>query len=534
MYLRNMRRIVLCIFFLLNLFFCQQLIAQNQIPPHFEFRGVWVATVENIDWPSKKGLTIEEQKAEFIRLAEMHKRNGMNALIVQIRPAGDAFYPSLLEPWSEYLTGKQGVAPIPFYDPLQFMIEETHKLGMEFHAWLNPYRAVFNIHTSSIASSHLTKIHPEWFITYGGKKYFNPGLPQVREFVASVVKDIVTRYDVDAIHMDDYFYPYPIAGIPFPDEYTYKQYGNGLNKADWRRSNCDSIIKLLYQTIRSVKPTVKFGISPFGVWRNQKVDSTGSRIQVQLLNQTIRSTKPTVKVGIIWRNQENDSMGSCTQAGNTCYDDLYANILLWLKNGWIDYVAPQLYWERGHKLCDYDTLLAWWNKYTYGKHLYIGHGVYRAGTNTAWKNRNELPNEINALRKYTTTQGSIYFSSSNFNSNPNGWNDSLQLHYYALPAIVPPMPWIDSTLPSIPIVTGLKNGVYNISYTGTVPMRSFAVFMVQQGMDVKIDSAILIDVIPATQSIVFDRKNIIASLSDRLFVATVSRGNNLSSWVELK
>ena len=196
--------------------------------PNFEFRGVWVASVDNIDWPSKKTLSVPKQKEEFIRLLEMHQRNGMNAMIVQIRPAADALYPSQYEPWSEFLTGTQGLPPTPFYDPLSFMIAETHKRGMEFHAWLNPYRAVFNIHTSSISPSHLTKIHPEWFLVYGDKKYFNPGLPEVRQHTARVVRDLVTRYDLDGLHMDDYFYPYRITGKEFPDQKDYEKYGNGL------------------------------------------------------------------------------------------------------------------------------------------------------------------------------------------------------------------------------------------------------------------------------------------------------------------
>ena len=222
--------------------------------PNYEFRGVWVASVANIDWPSKKNLSVAEQKAEYIRLLDMHQRNGMNAMIVQIRPAGDALYPSPYEPWSEFLTGKQGLPPTPLYDPLEFMITETHKRGMEFHAWLNPYRAVFNLLNSSISPSHLTKIHPEWFLIYGDKKYFNPGLPEVRQHMAKVVKDLVTRYNIDGIHMDDYFYPYRITGKEFPDQKDFEKHGNGMKKEDWRRSNCDSVILLIHNIVRSGKP----------------------------------------------------------------------------------------------------------------------------------------------------------------------------------------------------------------------------------------------------------------------------------------
>ncbi|MEO5500813.1 MAG: family 10 glycosylhydrolase [Ginsengibacter sp.] len=402
--------------FVTILFFTTFLIAQ----PKYEFRGVWVATVENIDFPSTKTLSTEAQKAEFISLLDMHKRNGMNAVVVQIRPVADAFYPSQLEPWSEYLTGKQGKPPVPYYDPLEFMITETHKRGMEFHAWMNPYRAVFNINKSSIAPNHITRLHPEWFIDYGGKRYFDPGNKDAQKFVEAVVKDVVSRYDVDAIHFDDYFYPYRIAGKEFGDWKTFKEYGNGMNKEDWRRSNVDSIIVMLNTIIKSQNPFCKFGISPFGVWRNIDKDTEGSN----------------------------------TKAGQTNYDDLYADILLWLKNGWIDYVVPQLYWELGHKIVSFEILSDWWARHAYGRQMYIGQGIYRAleSKSYAWHNKNELPNQIKRLRQFPQIQGSVYFSSATFSSNPNGWNDSLKNNYYKYPAIVPPMKWIDAIKPAMPVL----------------------------------------------------------------------------------
>src|SRR5215213_5205450 len=243
--------------------------------PQYEFRGVWIATVDNIDWPHKGQFNVDSQKADFIRQLDLHVRNGMNAVVVQVRPATDAFYPSPFEPWSQWLTGKQGRPPVPFYDPLQFMIEESHKRGLEFHAWLNPYRANYSIGKSSIAENHITRLHPEWFLNYGGTTYFDPGNKEGQQWVLNVIRDIVSRYDVDAIHMDDYFYPYRIAGKEFPDDATYRKYGNGLAKDDWRRSNCDSIIKMIHKAIIDTKPIVKFGISPFGVWRNKSDDADG-------------------------------------------------------------------------------------------------------------------------------------------------------------------------------------------------------------------------------------------------------------------
>ena len=377
--------------------------------PKYEFRAAWIATVDNIDWPSRGNYDSESQKQEFIDLLDMHKRNGMNAVIVQVRPATDAFYPSQYEPWSEWLTGRQGKAPNPYYDPLEFMIEETHKRGMEFHAWCNPYRAEFNIRKSSIAPDHISRVHPEWFLTYGDKRYFDPGNKSAQQHVVKVIRDIVRRYDVDGIHFDDYFYPYKISGKQFPDAKTYLTYGKGMTLEDWRRSNVDSIIVLLAQPIKVENKSCRFGISPFGVWRNQ----------------------------------DKDPDGSATTAGVTNYDDLYADILLWLKNGWIDYVAPQLYWEFGHKAAPYEVLLEWWSRHTFGKHCYIGLGVYRAGSNSAWKDPSLLPRQLTALRNTPNIHGAIYFSSKSFVSNPNGWSDSLQLNYYKEPALIPPMEWID-------------------------------------------------------------------------------------------
>lgn len=378
--------------------------------PVYEFRGVWMATVDNIDWPRRGDYNPESQKQEYVRQLRMHERNGMNAIIAQVRPAADAFYPSPYEPWSQWLTGTQGKAPSPFYDPLQFMVDEAHKRGFEFHAWCNPYRANFSVGRASIAPAHVTRLHPEWFLKYGNTLYFDPGNKDAQQWVVAVVRDMVRRYDVDAIHMDDYFYPYRIAGKSFPDTASYRKYGNGVHKDDWRRSNVDSIIVALSKAIKEEKPWVKFGISPFGVWRNQS----------------------------------DDPEGSDTQAGVTNYDDLYADILLWAEEGWIDYIAPQLYWETGHPRADFETLVDWWSRHAYGRHLYIGQGIYRAleKKNYAWHRRDELPKQIKLLRSYPEIGGSIYFSSRTFYSNPNGWNDSLQAKYYKRPALIPPMPWL--------------------------------------------------------------------------------------------
>ncbi len=460
----------------------------------FEFRGVWVATVENIDWPSKRGLSNPAQKEEFIALLDRHQKNGMNAIIMQVRPSGDALYPSTLEPWSEYLMGTQGLPPSPFYDPLEFMIAETHKRGMEFHAWINPYRAVFNVKKSSIAPSHISKIHPEWFLTYGDKKYFNPGLPQVWQHTNRIVRDLVSRYDIDAIHMDDYFYPYRIAGKEFPDEKTYQQYSRGLSKDDWRRSNCDTIVKQLYATIHQIKPGVGFGISPFG----------------------------------IWRNKSKDPRGSDTKAGQTNYDDLYADILLWLEKGWVDYIAPQIYWEHDHPLVNYDTLIQWWNKNSYGKNLYIGHGMYKAGTSSAWRDKNEMPYQIKKMRALENTNGSIYFSSSSFNNNINNWNDSLQQNYYQKPALLPSLPWLVQYKVETPVVNKQSTNSYEIKVKATSTIKQYAIV---ENLNNLFTVSVLLP--PNTKMIQLNALGIPKKPNATYYLVAVGKQNQLSDWVSL-
>jgi uncharacterized lipoprotein YddW (UPF0748 family) len=405
-------------FFIISLLLMAQT-GRGQPEPKREFRGAWIATVENVDWPSRPGFNSGQQQQEFIRLLDTLQAAGINAVLVQIRPAADAFYNSRYEPWSSWLSGKQGLPPVPYYDPLAFMIGEAHKRGMEFHAWFNPYRAVANIHGSVLSPVHISKIHPDWFINYGDKKYFNPGLPQNWAWLVKIVSDVVRRYDIDAVHFDDYFYPYRIAGKQFPDYNTWKISGAGRSLEDWRRHNIDTMIRMVGSAIKEIKPWVKFGISPFGVWRNL----------------------------------ERDPEGSDTHGGQTDYDDLYADVVLWLKNGWIDYVAPQLYWEFGNRSASYEVLLDWWARHCYGRALYIGHAIYRIGAGFAWRNPDQLGRQIRAARTYTEVGGSVFYSAKYFLSDPLGFTDTLKRNYYRFPALVPPMPWIDSVAPPPPLIT---------------------------------------------------------------------------------
>jgi len=385
--------------------------------PKYEFRAVWVATVSNIDWPSKRGLSTKEQQNEIISILDTQQKLGMNAIILQVRPAADAFYQSELEPWSRYLSGTQGQPPKPFYDPLKFWIEECHARGMELHAWLNPYR-VAQKSSEPLSVNHIAFQHPEWILKYGNKLYFDPGLPEARNFVIKVVKDIVARYDVDAIHFDDYFYPYPLQE-DFPDTTSFAKYNRGFqpeNIADWRRENVDIIIKTLNDTIKATKPWVKFGISPFGVWRNIADDPKGSN----------------------------------TTAGTTNYDQLYADVIKWQENGWIDYLLPQLYWQIGHPTVNFEMLANWWANHTYNRAMYIGHGVYKIDSvskTKEWAMPRELPNQIKLLRAIPEIKGSAFYSSKHFNRDLIGFQDSLMLNLYNTPAIIPPMSWIDNQPP---------------------------------------------------------------------------------------
>jgi uncharacterized lipoprotein YddW (UPF0748 family) len=402
---------------LLFIFIAQYCTAQPS--SKYELRAAWVATIGNIDWPSSSKLDAQAQQQEFINLLNTFQLNGINAAIVQIRPVADAFYPSSFESWSKYLTGTEGNAPEPYYDPLQFMITECHNRGIEFHAWFNPYRALVDSRKNIHPINHATYTHPDWFINYGGKKYFDPGVPAVRKYVQDVVMEVVAKYNIDAVHFDDYFYPYKIGNLAFGDANSYALYGaNYPNKDDWRRANVDAFIQEINTKIKAIKPTVKLGISPFGIWRNIK----------------------------------NDPEGSYTN-GCQNYDDLFADVINWQRKGWIDYLMPQLYWERGHRNADFTTLLEWWNRHAYNRGMYIGLGLYQLGVNkaSAWRNGAEIPEQITMLRANKNVQGYSLYSANGFYKNKYGIAQTLQYTINKTKAIVPPMKWLDSIAPKKPI-----------------------------------------------------------------------------------
>jgi len=387
-------------------------------PPR-EFRGVWVATVANIDWPSRKGLPSQEQQAElraiFAKAAELR----LNAVIFQVRPMADALYASELEPWSEYLTGTLGKPPSPLYDPLQLAVREAHARGLELHAWFNPYRARHPSATSPIPENHLIKRRPDLAKRYGTHYWLNPTSQEVQDHTLRVILDVVRRYDIDGVHIDDYFYPYKEKGadgkvIPFPDEDTWALYqkgGGALSRDDWRRDAVNRLIERLYRDVKKAKPWVKVGISPFGIWR------------------------PGNPAGI---------------TGFDPYAQIYADARLWLKEGWCDYLAPQLYWPIKQEKQSFPRLLAWWAGEN-GKARHLWPGLYTSrvtGTQKGWP-ASEIIEQIKRTRAQPGVTGHIHFSMRALMDNAGGIADALKA-IYPEPALVPATPWSGLKPPAQP------------------------------------------------------------------------------------
>ena len=378
-----------------------------------EFRGVWIQCVNG----QFKGIGTENmQRTLSYQLDELQK-DGCNAIIFQVRPECDALYESDLEPWSYYLTGKQGERPTPYWDPLQWMIDECHRRGMELHAWINPYRAKTKSPHQN-AANHVIMRHPEWTFTYDGLTLLNPAYKECRDYICDVVKDIVERYDIDGLHIDDYFYPYPVAGIEIPDDAQYRAASNGIqDRGDWRRYNVNLYIQQMYETIHRVKPWVKFGVSPFGIYRNQKSDPNGSMTN-----------------------------------GLQNYDQLYADVLLWDANGWMDYCVPQLYWEIGNKAADYNELIRWWNRHLTRSALYIGEDVERTVkyTDPSNKNRHQLAAKMALHAELPRVQGTVLWYAKVTVDNIGNYGSSLRNNYWHTPALQPLMPHIDKKAPKAP------------------------------------------------------------------------------------
>jgi uncharacterized lipoprotein YddW (UPF0748 family) len=351
-----------------------------------EFRGAWVASVYNLDWPSKAGLSASTQKAELRSLLNRAAALKLNAILLQIRPASDALYASKMEPWSQFLTGQQGVSP--GYDPLDFAIAEAHARGIELHAWFNPFRA--SIEGTALASNHIAKLHPEWTRRYGGQLWIDPGEPAARDHVISVMVDVARRYAVDGIHIDDYFYPYPKGGASFPDDATYARYGGGKDRGDWRRDNINRFVETMYSRVKAARSTARIGISPFGIWR------------------------PGVPATI--------------EAGVDSYAMLFADSRKWLAEGWCDYLAPQLYWPISPAKQSFPVLLDWWRAQSHGKNIWPGIATSRIGSS---RPAQEMIEQIALTRKGTSSPGHIHWSIKALLRNQGGIADKLQAGPYA-------------------------------------------------------------------------------------------------------
>jgi len=389
--------------------------------PAREFRGVWVATVANIDWPSKPGLSTADQKTELIAILDRCVKLRLNAVIFQVRPACDALYNSKLEPWSEYLSGQQGRAPSPIYDPLELAVAEAHKRGLELHAWFNPYRARHSEGKSPMDPGHVSHQHPELVRPYGHSLWLDPGSDAVQDYTVRVVIDVVKRYDIDGVHIDDYFYPYKELDshkqvIPFPDDLTWQDYlqnGGTLSRDDWRRDNVNNLVERLYREIKKEKSWVKFGISPFGIWR------PGNPAQIK---------------------------------GYDAYEELYADSRKWIRNGWCDYLSPQLYWPVKQTAQSYPVLLKWWvDQNVHGRHIWPGNYTSRIGdaSKNAWT-KDELVQQILATRVQNGATGNVHFSMKPLANNRGGIADALSASVYQQQALPPASTWLKDRAPGKP------------------------------------------------------------------------------------
>jgi len=453
-------------------------------PPPREFRGVWLATVANLDWPSQPGLSVAEQKAELTALLDHAVQLKLNVVIFQVRPMADAAYASPLEPWSEFITGRMGRAPEPFYDPLAFAVAEAHRRGLELHAWFNPFRVSLppTQARSPAALNHLSRSHPELVRHYGNLLWLDPGEPAAREHVLSVILDVVRRYDVDGITFDDYFYPYPEKdldgrAVDFPDEASWRKYGmtGGLSRDEWRRANVNQFIQNVYHSIHALKPWVKFGISPFGIWR------PGFPEQIQ---------------------------------GLDTYAKLYADSRLWLASGWLDYLSPQLYWPIDQREQSFPVLLQWWS----GQNAKLRHlwpSLNAANVGTKWK-PDEITRQMQIVRRQPGVSGEIFYHLRDLVDN-RVLTDIVRTEYWQ-PALVPASPWLDSTPPDKPKLTVSENHTglrAEWAAAGVGPARHWI-------LQFRINGVWTTEILPANQKVwTFDH-----STPDIIAVSAVDRVEN--------
>ncbi|WP_352230329.1 glycoside hydrolase family 10 protein [Kitasatospora phosalacinea] len=445
-----------------------------------QLRGVWIASVVNIDWPSAPGLPPERLRTDFLGQLDRAVARGLNAVFVQVRPTADAFWPSPYEPWSQWITGVQGQDP--GWDPLAFMVDAAHERGLAFHAWFNPYRVSMQPDVTALVPDHPARTHPEWTVSYGGKLYYNPGVPAARRFAQQAMLDAVRRYDVDGVHFDDYFYPYPVSGRDFPDDDAFAAYGAGWEDRDaWRRHNVDLMVSEMRDLVRAARPEACFGISPFGVWRNDTSDPAGSP----------------------------------TRAFQS-YDGLHADTRGWVAKGWLDYVAPQLYWHIGLAVADYGALAPWWAAQTAGTDtlLWIGQAVYKVADPAQpapWQDPAELSRHLDLNATLPQVSGDILFSAKDTWTDRIGAVSRLRADHWQRPALVPLLPRLaDGAAPARPGVRVRRGGAdgLEIGVRGggdrvrdgarPAPFR-YAVYRYDAapGRDPVLDAAHLVAVVPA-------------------------------------
>ncbi|CAH1788860.1 unnamed protein product [Owenia fusiformis] len=425
----------------------------NTTPPPTgeEFRSVWISTVHNLDWPTSRTATPAQQQADLRGIFDHMVQLNMNVMIFQIRPVGDALYQSNIEPWSFFLTNSQGTAPNPIWDPLAFAITEAHARGIELHAWLNPYRANLRPNTDGLAPNHMAFRYPDFAYPYGRQLWMDPGVTVVQDHLHTVVMDVLNRYDVDGIHFDDYFYPYPVSGVDFPDALTYAGYiadGGTLSLADWRRDNNNRMVQRLHTSIKAAKPHVKFSISPFGIYR------------------------PCQTGGM-----------PCSIRGFDQYSGLYADPKLWLENGWMDYLAPQLYWEIDPPAQSYPVLLDWWLQVnTQNRHVYAGNAVYKL-INNDWP-ANEIVNQVGVSRQWADrlSLGNVLFRYGQLRSNTKSISDLLRQGVYNQPALIPEMSWLpNSLIPNDPINIQYNSSTLTWDLPKGPDVRFYAIYTENRG-----------------------------------------------------
>jgi len=402
-----------------------------------EMRGVWVASVGNIDWPSTNALTTAQQKAELMMLMDRALELRLNTIMLQVRPACDALYPSALEPWSEYLTGTMGKAPEPYYDPLAFAIEQAHRRGLELHAWFNPYRARHLQARSPVSANHISRTHPDWVRHYGKELWVDPGEKAASQHSLRVVMDVVQRYDIDGVHFDDYFYPYPEhdrqgKDIEFPDESSWRKFGagQGLSREDWRRQNVDEFVRQVAQSIKAAKPWVKFGISPFGIWRP--------------------GNPPAIR-------------------GTDAFEELHADSRKWLAEGWVDYLTPQLYWGINPPQTSFTLLLGWWVQQN-PRHRLIAPGLCTSNVGGKWQPE-EILSQIRITRGSDGVGGHVHWDMKALLRNP-ALTKALREQFYTEPALVPTMPWLEHAPAQKPVLhcDGSK-GTLRVSWSVGAPEK---------------------------------------------------------------